>query len=271
MWAALRIGASGLRSSWASMARNSSLRRSFSRSSCSAARRAVMSRNTRTTPTTRPRPSRIGAPLSSIGTSVPSRPISTVWLARPTIAPSRRTLVTGFSTVFRVASLTIRKTSSTGRPIASASQRVRACAAGLSRVTRPCASVTITASPMLVSVVRKRSRSAWSTSAARWRIVRLRANSHTARATRPRPMASATTVVASAIRALAREIAPRSRSRSHSTRCIWSTSPRIASIVGLPCPLSTVCRAAARARPRSGSSAKRSSPRRRMASCSLAS
>ena len=51
----------------------------------------------------RPRLSRMGAPLSSIGTSVPSRAISTVWLARPTTRPSRITLVTGFSTGSRVA------------------------------------------------------------------------------------------------------------------------------------------------------------------------
>ena len=56
------IGASGLRSSWASMARNSSLRRSASRSACSARFRSVMSSAIPATRTTRPRSSRIGKP-----------------------------------------------------------------------------------------------------------------------------------------------------------------------------------------------------------------
>ena len=86
-------------------------------------------------------------------------------------------MLTGFSTVSRVASLTMRNTVSRGWPSASPLQPVRACATGFSRVIRPCASVTTTASPMLVSVVRKRSRSACSTSAARWRAARLRATS----------------------------------------------------------------------------------------------
>ena len=42
-WAALRIGARGLRSSWARSARNSSLRRSASRSASSVSLRSVMS------------------------------------------------------------------------------------------------------------------------------------------------------------------------------------------------------------------------------------
>ncbi len=102
VWAALRIGASGFRSSWASMARNSSLRRSASSRARSEPRRSVMSRKTSTTPTMRPRVSRIGAPLSSMGSSLPSLAISTVWLARPTMVPRRITLLTGFSTVSRV-------------------------------------------------------------------------------------------------------------------------------------------------------------------------
>ena len=64
--------------------------------------------------------SRIGAALSSIGCSVPSRAIRIVWLARPTTAPSRSARVAGFSTGWRSCSLTIRNTSSSGRPRASA-------------------------------------------------------------------------------------------------------------------------------------------------------
>ena len=51
--------------------------------------------------------SRIGAALSSMGLSVPSRAISTVWLARPTIRPSASARRAGFSTGWRVSSLTM--------------------------------------------------------------------------------------------------------------------------------------------------------------------
>ena len=60
------------------------------------------SRKTSTAPTTFPAASRIGAALSSIGRSTPSRAISTVWLASPTICPSRSARSAGFSTAARV-------------------------------------------------------------------------------------------------------------------------------------------------------------------------
>ena len=70
----------------------------------------------------------------------------------------RSTRATGFSTGRRVSSLTMRKTSSSGRPAASpARQPVSASATGFRKPTRPSASVAITASPMLASVTRSRS------------------------------------------------------------------------------------------------------------------
>ena len=62
---------------------------SLARSVCSVRRRSDTSRNTSTLPATAPSAPRTGAALSSIGHSVPSRPIRMVWLARPTMAPSR--------------------------------------------------------------------------------------------------------------------------------------------------------------------------------------
>ena len=76
-----------------------------------------------------------------------------MWLASPTTVPSRNTLDAGSSTGCRVRSLTMRNTSTSGRPAASASgQPVSASAAGLRKVTRTCVSVAMTASPMLASV-----------------------------------------------------------------------------------------------------------------------
>ncbi len=173
----LRIGARGLRSSCASITRNSSLRRSASASrsarsrSCrSSSRRALTSWKTRTTPRIRPSASRIGAPLSSIGRSVPSRETSTVWLASPTTSPSRRTWATGLSAGPRCCSLMIRKTSPSGRPTASArGQPVMASATGLRNVIRPWVSVAITASPMLVRTTRSHSRCSAASASARRR------------------------------------------------------------------------------------------------------
>ena len=106
-----------------------------------------------------PPASRIGAALSSIGRSVPSLAIRTVWLARPTTAPSRSTLATGFSTGRRVSSSTMRKTASSGRPAASAAaSRSAPRRPGSAKSTRPSASVAMTASPMLARVTRSRSR-----------------------------------------------------------------------------------------------------------------
>jgi hypothetical protein len=94
-----------------------------------------------------------------MGRSVPSLATRTVWFASPTMPPSANTFWAGFSTVSRVRSLTMRKTSSSGRPAASSCvQPVRATATGLREVTRPSVSVVVTASPMLASVTRNDSR-----------------------------------------------------------------------------------------------------------------
>jgi hypothetical protein len=131
------------------------LRRSASRSASSARLRSVTSRKTRTAPTMAPAPFRISAAMSSNGRSVPSAAIKIVWFASPATAPSCEARKAGFSTGRRVASLTIRKTSGRGRPSVSAwDQPVRFSATPFKNVTRPSASVLITASPMLESVIR---------------------------------------------------------------------------------------------------------------------
>ena len=56
---------------------------------------AVTSRKIRTHPETWPRSSLIGAALSSIGHSMPSFRISSVWFASPTTTPSRNSLGCG--------------------------------------------------------------------------------------------------------------------------------------------------------------------------------
>ena len=68
---------------------------------------------------TLPSASRIGAALSSIGRSVPSLEIRTVWFAKPDDPPSRSARSAGFSTGWRVSSLTMWNTSSRLRPAAS--------------------------------------------------------------------------------------------------------------------------------------------------------
>ena len=80
---------------------------------------SLMSRKTRTAPTTRPAGSRIGDALSSMGRSHPSCEIRTVWLASPTTTPFANALRAGFSTSRRVSSLTMRKTEGSGCPVAS--------------------------------------------------------------------------------------------------------------------------------------------------------
>ena len=79
-------------------------------------RSMVMSRKTMTTPVSSPASLRMGAPLSSMAISEPSLRMRMVWLAMPTTRLRRCTLVTGFSTGWRVVSLTMWKTSSSGRP-----------------------------------------------------------------------------------------------------------------------------------------------------------
>ena len=84
-----------------------------------------------TTPMRSPAASRTGAALSSMGRSVPSLAMSSVWLAMPRTRPVSMTFLTGCSTAWRVSSLTMRKTSSSGRPWASpATQPVSDSATG---------------------------------------------------------------------------------------------------------------------------------------------
>ena len=116
----------------------------------SARRCSVKSRNTSTTPRMRPASSRMGAALSAMGRSVPSRLISTVWLARPRMWPDRMTSPAGFSTGCRVVSFTIWKTSASGIPCAlSFVHPVSVSAMPFMYVTRPSASEAMIPSPML--------------------------------------------------------------------------------------------------------------------------
>jgi hypothetical protein len=122
---------------------------------------------------------RMGAPESSIGSSLPSGRNRTVWLARPTMSPERSTLSTGFSTGSRVVSLTITNTSCSGRPMGGEWSPISRSATALVKVTRPCTSAETTASPMLESVTRSRSEIASSSASAslRWLISLTRATS----------------------------------------------------------------------------------------------
>ncbi len=116
---------------------------------------SVTSLKTRTTPIISPLSFLIGAPLSAMGISFPSRLIKTVWLASPTTMPSRNTRSTGFSAGLPVISLTILKTCFKDLPLASFSfQPVSFSATGFMNVIFPFMSVAITASPMLLSVVK---------------------------------------------------------------------------------------------------------------------
>ena len=71
-------------------------------SSASSRSLSVMSRNTRTTPKTSPLRPRIGAPLSAMMRSAPSRLTSTVWFASSTTVPVARTRATGSGVGSRV-------------------------------------------------------------------------------------------------------------------------------------------------------------------------
>jgi hypothetical protein len=118
-----------------------------------------MSRKTRTTPATSPLSLRIGAALSLIARSVPSRATSTLWLANLTVRPSRKARTVGLSTGWRLSSLTMRNTPSSGCPTASSGVHpVSDWATGFRKVTRPAVSVVMTASPMLESVTSSQSR-----------------------------------------------------------------------------------------------------------------
>lgn len=123
--------------------------RSSRRSLSAAAYSCVTSRKTITTPIVCPAAFRIGAALSAIWRSVPSRAMRAVWLAKPTMPPVSSTFATGSTTGCRVWALMIRKTSSSGRPVAPAKvQPVNASATGFIRAIFPAASVAMTASPI---------------------------------------------------------------------------------------------------------------------------
>src|SRR3569832_5788 len=120
---------------------------------CSARRCSLISRKINTTPNSVPSGSRIGAALSSIGTSRPSRDSRIVWFASPTTAPVWSTFWTGFSTGCRVNSFKMGKTSDSARPFASSNDHLMSLVATLLRKVRcPRVSVTRTTSPMLAKV-----------------------------------------------------------------------------------------------------------------------
>ena len=135
------------------IARNCSSRR---RKSSRVAYSADTSRKTITTPSTAPSALRIGAPLSAIWRSVPSRATRRVSLARPTRPPVARTRTAGLASDSRLRAFTIRKTSSRGRPAASACPHpVKASATGFICTTRAPRSVAMTASPIERRVIRR--------------------------------------------------------------------------------------------------------------------
>ena len=124
--------------------------RDSSASLCWARRVAVTSRNTRTTPLVSPAAPRIGAALSSINSRAPLRETRAVWFASATMVPACSTFATGSSAGAPVLSSTIRNTSPSGRPSASACGHPVSCSATpFSIITRAAVSVAITASPML--------------------------------------------------------------------------------------------------------------------------
>jgi len=95
----------------------------------------------------------MGAQLSAMAYSTPSRATRIVWFAKPWTVPLARVSMTGMIPGSRVSWLKILKISATGRPAASAwVQPVRRSATRLIRVTRASASVATTASPMELSV-----------------------------------------------------------------------------------------------------------------------
>ena len=116
--------------------------------------RSVMSLKTRMTPSSAPWFVTMGAALSSISNSLPFLEISSVWSARPTTFPSRKTFFTGVSTGRRVSLFTMSKTKSIDLPRASSIfQPVSDWAIEFMNVTAPFVSAAITASPMLPRVV----------------------------------------------------------------------------------------------------------------------
>ena len=134
-------------------AANWSKRASLSRN-CSRRRySSVTSRKTSTAPMTTPAASWMGAQLSAIWRSVPSRAMSAVWLARPMMRFSRRARPTGISASCRVSAWMMRKTSAMGRPRASpVLHPVSVSATALRLTTLPSASQAMTPSPIERSV-----------------------------------------------------------------------------------------------------------------------
>ena len=109
---------------------------------------------TTTTPTISSAALRIGAALSAIWISRPSRAISSVWLASPMTVPRAMTSSTGLATRSRVFALTMFKTCSSCKPNASSTVHPVICsAARFMRVIRPAGSVAMTASPIECSVM----------------------------------------------------------------------------------------------------------------------
>ena len=100
----------------AAVVRTVSISAELSFRACCTAYSSVTSRNTSTAPITCPARSRIGAQLSAMSRSLPSRAISTVWLARPCTVPCASVSATGIVAGCRVSLLMIWKTTATGRP-----------------------------------------------------------------------------------------------------------------------------------------------------------
>ncbi len=124
----VRMTSSGRLDDGGERSRSRSLRRSPTR----------RGRPGRRAPFRMPSPSMMGAALSSIGVSRPSRAMSMVWFASPTVWPSLRTISTGLSTTARVRSFTMRKTSDRSFPRHSTSgQPVSRSATGLTNRMRP--------------------------------------------------------------------------------------------------------------------------------------
>ncbi len=110
---------------------------------------ALTSVNTSTAPVISPAASWMGAALSDIWYSAPSRASSRVSLDSSTTWPVLTVRATGSGTGSRVPPETMTNTSPMCRPLAvPKGQPVSRSATGFIRVTRPARSVAITASPM---------------------------------------------------------------------------------------------------------------------------
>ena len=168
-------------------------------------------------------------------------------MASPTIPPSRMTRRTGLSTGVRLPSSTMRKISSTGRPVASASvQPVSRSATALRNVTWPSPSVARTASPMLRRVVLSRCSLCRNASCDRTRASRSRRTTATNAPKRTRDARPPAIAAAMTRREAAAACRERSARSPASSLRIAARDERIRSIVFRPKPVRTVCRAAVR-------------------------